>query len=86
MSDPVLLVLVAGAVRLVLLMIMCRMRASRGAGARGGACDGACGGVRVVRMRRGAGPVVIDYGAGGRRLFIYPKASSESGLRRKGER
>lgn len=78
MSDPVLLVLVAGAVRLVLLVILFRMRAFGDTGARGG--------VTVVRMRRAAGPVVIDYGAGERTLVVYPMASSESGLRRKGER
>ncbi|MEU0518412.1 hypothetical protein [Streptosporangium sp. NPDC006007] len=78
MSDPILLALVAGAVRLVLLMIMSRARTSGGAGARGG--------ITVVRVRAGTGPVVIDYRAGEGTLVVYLQKSSEAGLRRKDER
>ncbi|MEV7009880.1 hypothetical protein [Streptosporangium sp. NPDC051022] len=78
MSDPVVLAMVAGAVRLVLLMILYRVRPLDEGEARGQ--------VTVVRVQAGAGPVIIDHRTGGGTLVVCLQGSSASGLRRRGER
>ncbi|MER7131651.1 hypothetical protein [Streptosporangium saharense] len=51
MSDPVVLALVAGAVRLVVSVVLYRMRSTGGSQARGQ--------VTVVRVRAGEGTLIV---------------------------
>ncbi|MEV8634053.1 hypothetical protein AB0395_20580 [Streptosporangium sp. NPDC051023] len=78
MSDPVVFAMVAGAVRLVLFMILYRTRPSYGIEAGGE--------VTVVRLRAGEGPVIIDHRTGEGTLIVCLQDSPASGLRRRGER
>ncbi|MBB4918714.1 hypothetical protein [Streptosporangium saharense] len=78
MSDPVVLALVAGAVRLVVSVVLYRMRSTGGSQARGQ--------VTVVRVRAGEGPVLIGHRTGEGTLIVCLHESPASGLRQRDER